>query len=202
MKRKAHSGYIAYGITILVLLGYILFPGIYLTVSESLFGAFYTYHASERPVPEESGDLRTIARPPQTPYDTLLVLGEARAGRYVYSKNGRPVGYVGNRQGRVKSIILFSSSLSDEIFSVNGHTVKGRGTGSGSFSLITPIDDTITPGSVITHQGTGKAVSRVVTIAVSPETNTQEVRGLIAINPLQTSALYLPEDGGERILLR
>ena len=103
----SHGVYFFLGLLVLT---YAVFPSAYTRASQMLFTALYAYHApSVTPAPhgdaaraaadEPAVRLHTVARPPQTPYDSMLMTapeGDGRGtdtvGRYVYG-NGVPVGY-------------------------------------------------------------------------------------------------------------
>ncbi len=197
--------YISYLLISGVLVSYLLFPSLYVTVSSALFSAIYRYpsHPEIQPAAaDEPGTvpLYVIARPPQTPYDSVLVT--ERTGRpytgspYVYTEKGMPVGYIDKQRGSLYTVVLFSSALSKEIFSVDGHVAEGKGVGGGGFHLITPIDRSIRYGKSIIHQTTGAVAGSVITVDEISERNIQRIGSVIAENPAGMSVLYLRHDGG------
>ena len=96
-------------------------------------------------------------------------------------------------------MILFSSSLSGELFSVAGYVTEGIGSGGGSFSLQVPLGHAVPVGTPIVHQATGETVSRVAVIETIAEKNIIRVGGVIGINPLETAELSVPRGGAVRI---
>ncbi|MDE0243350.1 MAG: hypothetical protein OYG31_01400 [Candidatus Kaiserbacteria bacterium] len=188
-----------------ILLTYVIAPSVYQAISHQLFSTIYRYHAPPRTTlvhlpgtfPAQAGVLpiRVLARPPQTPYDTLVttvadIVGNPE-GRYVYNERGVPVGRVSKQHRSVYHITLFSSPRSEEIFSVGGFVAPGRGTGSGSFLVQVPSSQYIAVGTPIMHQKTGVVASSVAVAAKKPKEQVQDITGVIASNPLETAEFFL-----------
>ena len=192
---------------------YIFFPAVYVSVSQPVFSFLYGYNAPSKLITEEweyaykkddkATPLYVVARPPQTPYDSMLVTsvgdGEEMTGRYVYDHQGMPVGYVHEQRGSLYMVLLFSSSLSIESFSVNGYVTEGTGIGSGSFLISVPISNEVLPGTPIIHQVSGRVGGFATNIEKVVERNIQRLRSTIAINPIQTPVLYVLQNGGRRV---
>ncbi len=199
-----HGTYILFAV---ILLTFLFFPSVYIRVSQSLFSSLYRYNAPSAEINvtseyvymdgKELTPLYTMVRPPQVPYDFILATRPPMndepdiVSKYVYNDRGIAVGYIHEKRDTIYVIVLFSSSVSRELFSVNGHISSGTGTGGGSFYLSTPIDADIVTGLPIVHQATGGTVSTVSVIERFPEKNVQRVHGIIAVNPLQTPMLYI-----------
>ena len=212
-KQEQITNKISYVLMALLLITYIFFPSWYQSVSQKLFGAVYTHHATSlsgssfvagtHTVSASAGllPLFVIARPPQTPYDYVITTVSDRyqsmigaTGRwYVYDASMRPIGYVEDKHASLFAVILFSAPTSDELFSVNGHISRGTGEGGGSFSLQVPIDVAISVGMPIVHQVTGEVASAVVAIERVPEKHIQRVVGVLGSSPLEMAVVYMAQ---------
>ena len=203
-----------YALIAVIVLTYLFFPSAYIQVSQTLFTKIYEYleppilsPAEHLPIASTTKRLQVIARPPQTPYDSMLAVLPVRTGiqgddlvtRYVYNREGAPIGYIDEKRGDLYVIILFSSTLSEEIFSLDGYVVTGSGSGSGGFSITVPEHVTHLRGTPIIHQPTGIVVGSVVAAEDSLKQGFVHVHSTISSNPLQTPILYMPVQGGERI---
>lgn len=188
-----------------ILLTYLLAPSVYQALSHQLFSVIYRYHAPPRTVlvhlpgtfPAQAGVLsvRVLARPPQTPYDTIVtttadVIGNPE-GRYVYNEQGVPVGRVSKQHRSVYHVTLFSSPNSEEVFSVGDFVAPGMGTGSGTFLVRVPARQHIAVGTPIMHQKTGVVVSSVAVTKKEPNGHVQDITGILASNPFETAEFFL-----------
>ena len=200
------TGTVGTGIAIgLVLLSYAIAPAAYRALSQQLFTVLYRYNAPPRGVltypsdsfasRDDTAVLRVLARPPQTPYDTLITTVADVAGnpdgKYVYNADGIPVGRVRRRHRSVYQVVLFSSPKSEEIYAIDDMVVTGVGSGNGSFVVRVPISRPVSIGAPIRHQKTGVTVSTVVLVTEARQENVQEVVGVLASNPLETADLFL-----------
>lgn len=191
----------------LFLVTYLIFPSLYVAVSQKLFTFWYARHAhfysdvsdisSVGHVTVLDGEvpLYVIARPPQTPYDLLLVKAPDARGvqdisHYVYHGKSVPVGYVAGKYSSVYAVALFSAPQSREQFSVGEYVAVGVGQGGGSFSLQVPAAVSVSVDMPIIHQATGSVVGFVVAVEDLPEKNIQKVSGVLAISPFQMAVLY------------
>ena len=199
-----------YALLALIIVTYGIFPSAYARVSQVIFTAVYRYHNPDIPrMPPPSSDMQvlyTVARPPQMPYDSMLMTlpdrgsdHEAPVGLYVYGADGTPVGYIQERRGSLYVVVLFSSPLSSERFSVGGYVTEGVGSGSGSFFLQIPSGNGAEVGTPIVHQVTGATVSHVAAVENIAEKNIMRVSGVISINPFETAVLYTEPGGNMRI---
>ena len=199
----------------LFLATYLIFPSFYVAVSQKVFTFWYARHAHF--YPEVSGafsvdnpvasdkevPLYVIARPPQTPYDLLVVKApdgydEQNISRYVYHDRSVPVGYIAEMYSAVYAVTLFSAPESSEQFSVGDYVTVGVGQGGGGLSLQVPVGVSVSVGMPITHQATGSVVGSVVAVEDLPEKNIQRVSGALQVSPFQVVVLYaLPGEDGE-----
>lgn len=188
-----------------ILITYLAVPTLYQSLSHRLFTVLYGYHAPERSIPlyrpgtfptrDGVERIRVLARPPQTPYDTLITtvasLEGDPIGRYVFNADGVPVGRVLGQHRSVYQVVLFSSPKSEELFAVGDYVTIGVGAGSGSFVLSVPTSQNTITGAPIRHQKTGVTVSAVSLVADSSKETMQAITGIIASNPLTTADLFV-----------
>ena len=145
MKKKQCFVFSTYLPVAILLLGYLVFPSLYIAVSQKLFTVVYTYGMR---LPEGADDtlpslpvwgegavlpLYVIARPPQTPYDFFIATGftanerKEYSSRYVYDSDLVPVGRVTEVYPTVVVVTLFSAPRSSEQFAVGEYITAGGG---------------------------------------------------------------------------
>lgn len=202
-------------LVVALLITYLVFPSFYIHISQKIFTVLYSKNTELRneieigkSMPVTGGEtenmlqIRTIARPPQTPHDFLITTAPHKQtdemSHYVYTETHVPVGYIEKKYASVFVVTLFSAPKSNEQFAVNRYVSAGTGNGGGSFSIEVPNSIPVEVGMPIMHQATGRVVSAVVSVKDIPKKQMQQVTGIIQRSPLEIATLYLKESGGEK----
>ena len=211
MKRRTKVSLGMYASIFLLLLLYLFVPSVYSTLSHALFAKLYRYNLPEwtptTPLytPEGALRLQVLARPPQTPYDLVItsMLSDTEPSllrdHYVYTQDGIPVGYVHTVQGAKVVVQLFSSTKSEEYFSVEGKSVKGKGEGGGGITLTLPLTVSLSPNAEVRHQATGISIGRTIAVREEQEKQLQWISTTLPVNPLELLSLYVLPDRAKRV---
>ena len=199
---------------LICIVGYYLYPTLYQIPANAIFKHVYQYNANnlyaEHSNTEESyiGDevevvsLSVIARPPQTPYDTLLAIQTSQkidsvspnVNNYVVNAKGMPIGYISAIKDDIYEITLFSSPSASETFSVGGFVTKSSGLGGGGISMTTPMLPSITEGVEIFHQPTGVSIAKVQVISEVKGEDSQDIFFTLPSNPFLLHKVYIDSD--------
>jgi len=129
-----------------------------------------------------------LARPPESPYDTLIVdEGEASGivpGALVNGPGGTPLGRVASLTTSTARIVLFSASgqKTDAWIGSNRVPITLSGAGGGTFSATAPKDAKLAVGDVVYILG-GAALGTVVRVDTDPSSATATLRIQSLINP-------------------
>lgn len=146
--------------------------------------------AGERQIPEDQIGVATIlARPPETPYDILIVDMAQQSGVKVGSKvstsEGAPIGVVAEVFGQEAKIKLFSTVKEETHAVLERHSVPVVlvGTGGGNFKIILPRDVAVEKEDrIISLDETSHLLAVVEDIKSQPTDSFKEVLAKSPIN--------------------
>ena len=203
MQRSSFFSLLSYGSIALLLFIYLLFPSVYKSLSVTLFSLVYSVHQPSPTTdlftiaPQGSLRLQVVARPPQTPYDFLIVthpldpIADSLVGHYVYTANSIPIGYIKEQRKEQFIIILFSSPVSEEYFSIKGAIGKGEGLGGGGIALFLPAITEIYVADQVIHQATGIPIGEVIAISKKPEKQIIRATSTLPLSPISITSVYV-----------
>jgi cell shape-determining protein MreC len=129
-----------------------------------------------------------LARPPESPYDTLIVdEGEASGvvpGALVTGPGGSPLGRVASLTTSTARVVLFSASRekTDAWVGTGRVPITLNGAGGGTFTATAPKDAKLATGDVVYVLG-GAALGTVVRVDTDPSSATATLRIQSIINP-------------------
>ncbi len=181
---------------------YVLIPDPFIRISHAVFVPIYLYGRNisvEIPRNSEDGNairLAIIARPPQVPYDHLIVAVPPSIafdiGTIVSNNDGIPVGRL-DRQltDNNATVILFSSSVAEESYSINDYVTVGSGIGGGGLEFSIPIEISVAVGDAVIHQKTGVVVAYVVGVKEEESGIVQKVFAPLSVNFFRITAVYV-----------
>jgi cell shape-determining protein MreC len=128
-----------------------------------------------------------LARPPESPYDTLTVAAGSKdgsaAGAFVYSSGGIPIGTVQTVTSDTSTILLFSTSgrSTSGWIGENRIPVTLTGAGAGAFSATIPETSSVAVGDTVYVPGPGALpIGTIVKIDTDPSSPT----AVLHIQPL------------------
>lgn len=152
---------------------------------------------------KESGVLAgVVARPPESPYDTLVLSAGSRAGvlvgMEVFGAGGVPIGMVSSVTADFARVTLFSSpgvSIHGSVGSANVPlTVHGSGAGTMSASLSRLAGIAI--GDSVSVPGPGQLlIGKVVRVDSDPSSPRVDLRIMPVLNPFSLSWVVLRSTG-------
>ena len=187
-----------------ILIFYFFFPNYFVNYSHKLFSPLFRVYSHPMEVlkldeTENTYDslfpLRTIAKPPQVSYDTLILYkgnSLVSEGEYVYEREGLLVGYINNVLTKNNvSVILFSSPNIENTVSIKGYVTKATGLGSGGIIATVPKTIEIEIGDELIHQESNTSIGEVIRIEENEDEVTNSVFANIYINPFRVNELYL-----------
>ncbi len=128
-----------------------------------------------------------LARPPESPYDTLVVAAGTdngvAVGAQVFSQGGIPIGTIKHETQGIAQVSLYSSPgrATDGWVGENRTPLTLTGTGGGTFSSILPKTTPVSVGDTVYFPGPGAIPIGTVTGIDSPDSSTNVV---LHIEPL------------------
>ena len=203
MQRSSFFSLISYSSIVLLLFIYVLFPSVYKNLSVALFSLVYTVHKPSSAIevfttaPQGSLRLQVVARPPQTPYDFLIAthpldpIADSLVGHYVYTAYSIPIGYIKEQRKEQFIIVLFSSPVSEDHFSIKGAIGKGEGLGGGGIALFLPSTTEVYVDDQVIHQATGIPIGEVIAISKKPEKQIVRATSALPLSPISITSLYV-----------
>ncbi len=152
--------------------------------------------------PEEGAVARVVARPPQSPYDTLIVALGAGSGVSVgmeaFAPGGVPVGVVEQVLGSFASVVLFSAPgrVTEGWVGDAALPITLRGTGGGTFRATAPRAEGLGAGAQVFVPGPGKQLlGTVARIYDDPSAPSVEVYVVPLANPFALTQVSLRDTG-------
>lgn len=143
-----------------------------------------------------------IARPPESPYDTLVLAAGAKSGvargMEAFAAGGVPVGFVSEALDDFSRVTLFSSPgvVTDGWVGQANVPLTIRGTGGGAFEATAARDAAVAPGAVVFVPGPGQLpIGSVVRVDSDPLSPSVTLRIAPAANPFSIAWVSLRATG-------
>jgi cell shape-determining protein MreC len=138
-----------------------------------------------------------LARPNQSPYDTLLIdvgLAEGiKTGETVFALGEVPIGSISNVYPNSAKVVLFSSpgEMTQAMITNGNISVEIIGRGGGNFEMIMPKDFTLPEGTQVVLPGINSYVLAIVQKIISDPRN-PSVKALL-VSPVNIQSLKFVE---------
>lgn len=144
---------------------------------------------------------RVVARPPQSPYDTLIVAqgsSGVQEGMEAFAPGSVPLGVVERVEGSFAFIVLFSAPgrTTEAWIGEENVPVTLLGAGGGTFRATLPRTNVVAEGDTVYVPGPGKyPIGTIVRIADDPSAPAVELYIAPLANPFALSAIELRDTG-------